>query len=153
MLLCARHEFYANVKSDEGKSSHSPKVAIGKIEHIKIFGNDWPTIDGTGVRDYIHVMDLAEGHIKILEYIISSKSENINLNIGTGKGTSVLELIRIFEESNSCKVPYLISNRRIGDVACLIADNKLAISKLNWFPKRDINDICIDSWRWVKSSY
>ena len=128
------------------------KVALGKKKFFNVFGNDWPTPDGTGVRDYIHVMDLADGHFQAMQYLLRNKPQVVCLNLGTGVGTSVLELIRIFEESNSCKVPYLISNRRIGDVACLIADNKLAISKLNWFPKRDLKKMCQDSWNWNKKN-
>ena len=102
------------------------QVALGKIEKLKIFGNDWPTFDGTGIRDYIHVMDLADGHIKTLEYLLENDSQFINLNLGTGVGTSVLELIGIFESTNKVKIPHVFCKRRPGDVSELIADNSLA---------------------------
>ncbi|EEE40961.1 UDP-glucose 4-epimerase GalE [Prochlorococcus marinus] len=119
-----------------------------KKENLKIFGNDWPTIDGTGVRDYIHVMDLAEAHIKILEHITQTKNKNLNLNIGTGKGTSVLELIKIFEKTNNVKVPFEIVDRRPGDAASVVADNQLLKSTLNWLPKLSLEEMCRDGWNW-----
>tara|TARA_B100000212_G_scaffold76991_1_gene54565 strand:- start:5445 stop:6500 length:1056 start_codon:yes stop_codon:yes gene_type:complete len=124
------------------------EVAIGRRNKLKIFGNDWPTFDGTGVRDYIHVMDLAEGHISALEFLLSKKGNYVNLNLGTSKGTSVLQLIETFEKVNNCKINYEFAERRSGDIASSIADNKLAISLLNWKPKRSIEDMCKDGWRW-----
>ncbi len=123
------------------------RVASKKIDKLRIFGNNWNTIDGTGVRDYIHVMDLAEGHIKTLDYLLKSKGMNIALNIGTGKGTSVLELVRIFEKTNNVKVPYVFTERREGDVGIAIADNDLATSVLKWCPSRKIDDMCRDGWK------
>ena len=124
------------------------QVAAGNFEILNIFGNDWPTQDGTGVRDYIHVMDLAEGHKKSLEFLIENSPQFINLNIGTGKGTSVLELINTFEFVNKVNIPYKFSSRRDGDVSTLIADNSLAISCLDWKPKRSLIDMCSDGWQW-----
>ena len=124
------------------------QVASGHIEQLTIFGNDWPTQDGTGVRDYIHVMDLAEGHILTLEYLIDSKTQLINLNLGTGLGTSVLELVNKFEKVNNLKINIKFAPRRIGDNASVIADNSLVTSLLNWFPKRDVEQMCIDGWKW-----
>ncbi len=124
------------------------RVAIGKLKEIKIFGSDWPTPDGTGIRDYIHVMDLAEGHISALDYLKKEKPQILTLNLGTGRGTSVLELIRIFEKVNKVKVPFSFVERREGDQANVVADNCLAKSILNWHPKRDIEDICRDGWNW-----
>ncbi len=124
------------------------QVASGKLDKVNIFGNDWPTIDGTGVRDYIHIMDLAEGHIAALENLLCDKSKIININLGTGLGTSVFELINIFERVNSVKIPYHIVNRRKGDLASIIADNSLALTYLDWSPKRDIEQMCIDGWKW-----
>ncbi len=124
------------------------QVAIKKREFLKIFGNDWPTIDGTGVRDYIHVMDLAEAHYAALKMLFIEKPQCINLNIGTNKATSVFELVQTFESVNSVKIPYKIVNRRMGDVAFVIAKNDLAISKLNWSPTRNIDDICRDGYNW-----
>ena len=126
------------------------QVASSKIDKLNIFGDNWPTIDGTGVRDYIHVMDLAEGHLAALDYLLGTKPQIINLNLGTGKGTSVLELIRCFEAVNNIKIPYVITSRREGDIATLIADNSLSLSCLNWSPKRSLEEMCLDGWKWQK---
>ena len=126
------------------------KVAIGKIDKIKIFGNDWPTHDGTGIRDYIHVMDLSEGHVKALDLLLNEEPQIINLNLGNGIGVSVMELINTFEKVNKVKLPYIITERRIGDVAKIVADNSLAFQKLKWSPKRTIEEMCIDGWKWQK---
>ena len=126
------------------------QVASSKIARLNIFGNNWPTIDGTGVRDYIHVMDLAEGHIAALDFLLGSKAQIINLNLGTGKGTSVLELIKCFEAVNNIKIPYNIVARREGDIGTVIADNSLALSSLNWSPKRSLEEMCLDGWKWQK---
>ena len=124
------------------------RVAIGKLPEIKIFGSDWPTHDGTGIRDYIHVIDLAEGHLLALEYLSNQKPQMLKINLGTGKGTSVLEFIKIFENTNKVKVPFSFHERRQGDNAFVVADNSLAKSLLNWKPKRNIEDICRDGWKW-----
>lgn len=124
------------------------RVAMRKQSKIKIFGSDWQTKDGTGVRDYIHVMDLAEGHLAALNYLIREKPQFIAINLGTGIGTSVLEFIRIFEKVNNVEVPFSFENRRPGDNSTVIADNFLAKSLLNWLPKRNIEDICKDGWNW-----
>ena len=123
-------------------------VAIGEIEKLKIYGNNWSTYDGTGVRDFIHVMDLAEGHIKALEYLENNEPQILNLNLGTGKGTSVLGLIKIFENVNKVKINYEFTNRRKGDYGIVIADNSLAKSLLKWTPKKSLEDMCVDGWRW-----
>ncbi len=124
------------------------KVAVGQIEKLMIFGNDWPTNDGTGVRDYIHVMDLAEGHIAALEFLINSKSQIINLNLGNGIGTSVLKLVKTFEKVNNIEIKFEFANRRIGDCCSVIADNSMALSCLDWKPKRSLEEMCIDGWSW-----
>ena len=124
------------------------KVAIGKVSEIKIYGSDWPTHDGTGIRDYIHVMDIAEGHLAALNYLLKEKPQNLIINLGTGKGTSVLELIRIFQEINNVKIPFSFVGRRPGDFPFVVADNSLAKSILNWEPKSDIKDICRNGWNW-----
>ena len=124
------------------------KVAVGKLSEIKIFGSDWPTKDGTGIRDYIHVMDLAEGHLSALTYLLRGKPQNLTINLGTGKGTSVLELIKTFQKVNKVKIPYRFFDRRPGDNAYAVADNSLAKSLLNWQPKRNIEDICKNGWNW-----
>ena len=128
------------------------RVAAGKVKELRIFGNDWETIDGTGVRDYIHVMDLAEGHISALEYLLKSNTSYLELNLGTGKGTSVLELVNCFSKANKVKVPYKYTHRREGDVPYSVADNSLAKSKLSWKPKRDLYKMCADSWNWYSKN-
>ena len=124
------------------------QVAAGKLEKLTIFGNDWPTKDGTGVRDYIHIMDLAEGHILALEYLINNQNQKINLNLGTGIGTSVLELINTFKRVNNINIPFKFTGRREGDCSIVIADNSLALNTLGWFPKRTLDEMCIDGWKW-----
>ncbi len=123
-------------------------AASGIIKNLEVYGNDWPTVDGTCIRDYIHVMDLAEAHIAALNFLCKQKSYFENINIGTGKGTSVLELIKTFEKVNCCRVPYVFASRRQGDVSVSVAENELAKSLFNWFPKRSIEDMCKDGWRW-----
>ena len=127
-------------------------VAIGEIEKLKIYGKNWPTYDGTGIRDFIHVMDLAEGHIKALEYLENNEPQILNINIGTGKGTSVLGLIKIFENVNKVKINYEFTHRRKGDYGIVIADNSLAKSLLKWTPKRSLEDMCQDGWNWKKNN-
>ncbi len=124
------------------------KVAIGELNEIKIYGSDWPTSDGTGIRDYIHVMDLAEGHLMTLNFLLKRKAQIFTINLGTGKGTSVLELIKTFQKVNGVKIPYRFVDRRPGDNPYVVADNSLAKSFLDWEPKRNITDICIDGWKW-----
>ena len=128
------------------------KVALGKQDKIKIFGSDWPTVDGTGVRDYIHVMDLAEGHLNALHYLTGQNPQIIRINIGTGKGHSVLQLIKTFERANNVKIPFSFEDRREGDNAIVVADNSLAKKLLNWEPKRNLTDICKDGWNWQKKN-
>ena len=128
------------------------KVAIGEIDEIKIFGSDWPTNDGTGVRDYIHVMDLSEGHLSALNYLLKEKPQILTINLGTGRGTSVLELIKTFENINEIKIPYRFVKRRLGDNAFVVADNSLAKSILNWEPKRSLEEICVNGWNWQKKN-
>ncbi len=123
-------------------------VAIGELEELKIFGCNWPTPDGTCIRDYIHVMDLAEGHKKALEYLFINKPQLISLNLGTGKGYSVLEIVNTFEKINNCNVPYSFHDRREGDIAISFADNNLAKLVLEWEPKNSLNQMCKDSWNW-----
>ena len=125
------------------------KVALGVKDELKIYGNDWPTKDGTGVRDYIHIMDIAEGHLKALDFLSINDSQIKNLNLGTGKGTSVLELIKTFERVNNIKIPYSFVSRRKGDQAFVVADNKLAIKILKWKPQKTLDQMCIDGWKWL----
>tara|TARA_B100000963_G_scaffold337749_1_gene334016 strand:+ start:323 stop:1372 length:1050 start_codon:yes stop_codon:yes gene_type:complete len=127
-------------------------VALGNFKELKIFGDDWPTKDGTGIRDYIHVMDLAEGHVRTLEFLLDNKSQLLNMNIGTGNGISVLDLVKTFEAVNNIKIPYKFVSRREGDVARLVADNTILKSNLKWEPRKTLKDMCIDGWRWQSSN-
>lgn len=126
------------------------KVASRKLEKLHIFGGDYPTVDGTGVRDYIHVMDLADGHAKALLYLNEHKGNTI-FNLGTGQGKSVLELIKTFEEVNSVLIPYEIVERRPGDISTSYAEVEKAKELLNWTAKFNIKKMCIDSWCWEKT--
>lgn len=125
------------------------QVAIGKLDHLNVFGNDYPTKDGTGVRDYIHVVDLAKGHLKALE-----KAREITgaeaYNLGTGKGYSVLELVKAFEKANNLKIRYQIVNRRPGDIAECFADPTKAIKELGWKAEKNLEEMCKDSWNYTK---
>lgn len=120
------------------------QVAKGKREYLSVFGNDYDTVDGTGVRDYIHVVDLAKGHVAAIEKLL----EGVNVyNLGTGKGTSVLELVQAFEDGNGIKVPYEICPRRPGDIASCYADAEKAKEELGWTAEKDIMDMVKDSWK------
>ncbi|MBE9537752.1 MAG: UDP-glucose 4-epimerase GalE [Proteobacteria bacterium] len=123
------------------------QVAVGRQEVLYIFGDDYPTPDGTGVRDYIHVMDLVEGHVAALLHI-RQHCGIFTTNLGTGAGTSVLELIRAFEQASGQSIPYEIVSRRPGDVAQCWADASMAQQKLGWKASRSLAQMCVDSWRW-----
>lgn len=123
------------------------QAAAGLRSELSVFGDDYDTVDGSGVRDYIHVVDLADGHVAALDYLVRNR-EMLTVNLGTGQGVSVLQMIRAFEESNHCKVPYRISERRPGDVARCWADTGLANRLLGWRATRTLEDMCIDAWRW-----
>lgn len=124
------------------------KVASGKLETLSIFGNDYPTIDGTGVRDYIHVVDLAKGHVKALQ----NAPDGLNVyNLGSGKGVSVLELVTTFEKVNNIKVNYKIVDRRPGDLPEYFADPSKALKELGWKTEKTIEDICRDSWNYERN--
>lgn len=123
------------------------RVAKGELKELKIFGDDYDTVDGTGVRDYIHVVDLAEGHVKAIENL----DQGIYIyNLGTGSGTSVLELVNAFKDANRIEIPYEIVERRSGDIATSYANAYKARKELNWIAKKDIKDMCIDAWRFEK---
>lgn len=123
------------------------QVAVGKLEKLSVFGGDYPTADGTGVRDYIHVVDLAVGHLKALEKLESNPGLIVH-NLGTGKGSSVLDMVKAFENASGKKVPYEITDRRPGDIAECYADPTKAESELNWKAERNITQMCEDTWRW-----
>ncbi|KAA0803117.1 UDP-glucose 4-epimerase GalE [Bacillus sp. JAS102] len=123
------------------------QVAVGKLKELNIFGNDYPTKDGTGVRDYIHVVDLAKGHVKALEKVLKTKGIEA-YNLGTGKGYSVLEMVKAFEKVSGKKIPYKVIGRRPGDVAICFADVSKAKRELGWEAEYGLEEMCIDSWRW-----
>ena len=127
------------------------QVAIGKLDHLRVFGNDYPTVDGTGVRDYIHVVDLADGHVAALKKLEENPGYVV-YNLGTGKGTSVLELVKAFEEANGVKIPYEICARRPGDVAENFADCEKASKELHWKAKYTILDACRDAYNFQKKN-
>ena len=136
------------------------QVAVGKLEKLSIFGNDYPTVDGTGVRDFIHVTDLAQGHVAALNYLqqqVSSDKDSsgknssvgfLPINLGTGKGTSVLELVTAFSEVSGQDIPYQFSARRAGDIASCYASADKAKQLLGWEAKLSITEMCQDTWRW-----
>ncbi len=123
------------------------QVATGMRSRLSVFGNDYPTPDGTGVRDYIHVMDLVEGHLSALHYLLD-KPGLLTVNLGTGRGYSVMEMIHAFEAASGRPVPYVFAARRAGDVATCYADPQLARNMLGWTARRGIDDMCRDAWRW-----
>ena len=123
------------------------QVACGQRERLSVFGGDYPTPDGTGVRDYIHVMDLAEGHVAALEYLAREKGL-LTVNLGTGCGYSVIDMVRAFEKASGRPVPYAVVDRRPGDIAACYADPVLAEKLLGWTAKLGIDDMCRDAWRW-----
>ncbi|MET3010233.1 UDP-glucose 4-epimerase GalE [Stenotrophomonas koreensis] len=123
------------------------QVAIGQREYLQVFGNDYETTDGTGVRDYIHVVDLAVAHVRALDYIME-KNRSLTANLGTGKGYSVLDVVAAFERASGRRVPVRIVDRRPGDVASCFADPTLARSILEWSAERDLDQMCVDAWRW-----
>lgn len=127
------------------------QVAVGKLKELGVFGNDYDTHDGTGVRDYIHVVDLASGHVKALKKI-EEKAGLCIYNLGTGIGYSVLDIIKNFEEASGVKIPYVIKERRAGDIATCYADPAKAAKELGWKAEYGIKEMCEDSWRWQKNN-
>ena len=123
------------------------QVAVGKLKELGVFGNDYDTHDGTGVRDYIHVVDLAKGHVKAIEYSAEHKGTEI-FNLGTGVGYSVLDIVKAFEKANSIEIPYVIKPRRAGDIAECFADATKAKKILGWIAEKNLEDMCRDSWNW-----
>ncbi len=123
------------------------QVAVGKRARLQVFGADYPTADGTGVRDYLHVVDLAEGHVAALHRLLVGAA-SLTVNLGTGRGSSVLELVHAFERASGRPVPYDIAPRRPGDIAACYADVTLAERLLGWKAKRDLDAMCVDTWRW-----
>jgi len=128
------------------------EVAMGRAPHLEVFGSDWPTPDGTGVRDYIHVMDLAEGHRAALELLFAAGPQLLTLNLGTGRGFSVLDVVVAFEAASGRLIPYELKPRRPGDVATSIADASEAERRLGWRAERSLAEMCRDSWCWLRSN-
>jgi UDP-glucose 4-epimerase len=123
------------------------QVAVGQRPQLQVYGGDWPTPDGTGMRDYIHVMDLAEGHVAALDHLARGPGL-LTVNLGTGRGVSVLDMVRAFEQASGRPVPYRIVDRREGDIAACWADPTLAAKLLGWRTRRDLAQMCADGWRW-----
>ena len=128
------------------------QVAVGRRESLQVFGGDWPTKDGTGVRDYIHVMDLAEGHRAALDCLLAEPAQLLTLNLGSGQGASVLEVVQAFEHASGRTVPYNIAARRDGDAAITVADPTLALQRLGWRTQHTLDDICRDGWAWQSAN-
>lgn len=123
------------------------QVAVGKLPELRVFGGDWPTPDGTGVRDYIHVLDLAQGHVKAIDYLAANPGL-LTVNLGTGRGYSVIEVVRAFERASGRAIPFRIVDRRPGDIAQCYADPESANRLLGWVARRDIAQMCADAWKW-----
>jgi len=128
------------------------QVAAGRRQRLEVFGGDWPTPDGTGVRDYLHVMDLAEGHGRALETLQGEPPQLLTLNLGSGRGHSVLELVRSFEATNGLTLPYAVVERRPGDSAISVADPREAERHMGWRTRRSLADICRDGWAWQSAN-
>jgi UDP-glucose 4-epimerase len=129
------------------------QVAVGARDSLNIFGDDYETVDGTGVRDYIHVVDLAKGHLAALDYLFAQRSIGFEaFNLGTGNGNSVLEMVKAFEQFNNVKVPYNLIERRPGDVAACYADATKANQRLNWKAELGLKEMCEDTWRWQSNN-
>lgn len=127
------------------------QVAVGKREKLTVFGNDYDTHDGTGVRDYIHVVDLAKGHLKALEKVLGVSGVEA-YNLGTGSGYSVLDVVKNFEKATGQTIPYIIADRRAGDIATCFADAEKAFNELGWKAEKSLEDMCRDSWRWQSNN-
>ena len=127
------------------------QVAVGKRQHLNVFGNDYDTPDGTGVRDYIHVCDLAEGHVAALRYLFDQQ-QSLTVNLGTGRGYSVLELARAYGQAADREIPVVFAPRRPGDIDACYADPAHALATMGWKATRDLDDMCVDSWRWQSNN-
>jgi len=128
------------------------QVAVGRRDCLQVFGGDWPTPDGSGVRDYIHVMDLAEGHRAALDVLLAEPPQLLSLNLGSGQGHSVLEVVRAFELASGRSVAYTVVERRDGDAASTVADPRLATERLSWSTRRSLEEMCRDGWAWQQAN-
>lgn len=124
------------------------QVAVGRRSRLSIFGGDWPTPDGSGVRDYIHVMDLAEGHRAAVDVLLAEDPQLLTLNLGSGQGHSVLDVVKEFEQASGKSIPYKLEDRRPGDAAITVADPSLAATRLKWRTQRGLSQMCRDGWSW-----
>jgi UDP-glucose 4-epimerase len=127
------------------------QVAVGALQYLRVFGDDYGTPDGTGVRDYIHVMDLADGHVAALRHLLAGGASH-TINLGTGRGSSVLEVVRAFEAASGRQVPYRVEARRPGDVAACYADPSLAQRLLGWRARLSLADMCAHAWAWQRDN-
>ena len=127
------------------------KVAVGKLPQLNVFGNDYDTPDGTGVRDYIHVVDLAKGHLAALRYLEQTPGV-LTVNLGTGKGSSVLDIVKAFEAASGVKIPYVIADRRPGDIATCYASTGKAEQLLGWTAEKSLEEMCRDSWNFISKN-
>ena len=128
------------------------QVAVGRRDQLRVFGSDWPTHDGTGVRDYIHVMDLAEGHKAALTTLLNQGPQHLTCNLGSGDGASVLDVVNAFSAASGKDIPYTLVERRPGDAAVTVADPSRAADILQWRTKRTLGDICRDGWAWQQAN-
>ena len=128
------------------------QVVVGRHDCLQVFGGDWPTPDGSGIRDYIHVMDLAEGHRAALDVLLAEPPQLLSLNLGSGQGHSVLEVVRAFELASGRSVPYSVVGRRDGDAASTVADPRLATTRLGWRTRRSLEEMCRDGWTWQQAN-
>ena len=128
------------------------QVAVGRREQLQVFGGDWPTADGSCVRDYIHVMDLADGHLAALQVLLDEGEQLLTLNLGSGRGHSVLEVIQALETASGRAIPYSVVARRPGDAAVTVADPTLAAERLGWRTRRDLQEMCRDGWAWQSAN-
>jgi UDP-glucose 4-epimerase len=128
------------------------QVAVGRRAELQIFGSDWPTPDGTGIRDYIHVMDLAAGHQAALDVLLAEAPQLLSLNLGSGQGCSVLEVVNAFADASGVAIPHRLVDRRPGDAAITVADPSLALARLGWRTKLDLAAMCRDGWAWQQAN-
>jgi UDP-glucose 4-epimerase len=128
------------------------QVAVGRRPHLTVFGADYDTPDGTGVRDYIHIMDLAQGHLSAIQYMDKKGSGIFTFNLGTGTGYSVLQMVKAMEEACKHEIKYVVGPRRPGDIAICYADSTLAEREMNWKASRSLNEMCQDLWMWQQNN-
>jgi len=128
------------------------QVAVGRLDRLQVFGGNWPTPDGSGVRDFIHVMDLAEGHVAAIEHLMNGGDQMLTLNLGSGQGHSVLEVLHAFSGACGKAIPYTVVERRPGDAAITVSDTRLAEQTLGWRTRRGLNEMCSDAWSWQSAN-